>query len=130
MKVLKTIMLALFATLTFMSCKKENNDPPVPPTIEGRWEGLFGYGSQTPGSFFAFQIKPGGVLERINTDGTVTGTGTWSLSSTVFVGTYLNVGDTYSVAATYNAATGSLTGSWGYGANTGDGGLFELSKKN
>lgn len=129
---MKSIMVVLFTTLAFMSCKKEKQgDPPGPPGFEGKWQGLLGYNNETPSYFYAFQVKPGGSIDRINQAGIITGTGNWSLSGTVFVATYINEGTTmYSVAGTYDSTAHTITGQWGNGYNTSGGGTFHLSKSN
>lgn len=129
--ILSKTIFVLMAVFIFSACKKENTVPEQkePVTIDGTWKGKYGEGTATPVFFYGLKLKPGAVLERINEAGTVEATGTWSLSSTVFIGIYAKEGQQYSIAGTFNAAEGSIDGQWGYNANTSDGGTFQLKKQ-
>jgi hypothetical protein len=131
----KMLTVCLFATATLVSCKKNNDiapqqQAPVVKTIEGSWVGKYGSGNGEPNEFFAFNIKPGGLLDVIDENNEVVGTGTWEMTENVFTGKYKYTGNFlgFSVAAKFNAETGKLTGSWGAGNNT-DSGEFYMDKK-
>lgn len=129
--ILNKTFLLFVAVFIFSACKKENTSsaPKGPVTIDGTWKGKYGEGSSTPVFFYGFKLKPGGVLERINETGTVEATGTWSLSSTVFIGIYTKEGQQYSIAGTFNSEEGTIDGQWGFNSNTSDGGTFQVKKQ-
>jgi hypothetical protein len=129
------IAVCLMATTTMISCKKDDKIEPQQPapvvkTIEGSWIGKYGSGNSEPDEFFAFNIKPNGVLEVKNENNVVTGSGTWKLEDGVFTGTYKYEGFAvkYNVASKYDEEAGTLTGSWGIGNDTGSG-EFYLNKQ-
>lgn len=129
------IAVCLMTTTTLISCKKEEKIEPQQPapvvkTIEGSWVGKYGQGNMEPDQFSAFNIKPNGVLEAKNENNEVTGIGTWKLEEGVFTGTFKNEGMPIkcSLAAKYNEEAGTLTGSWGFGDDTGSG-EFYLNKQ-
>lgn len=128
-------MLAVlfFAAVTMASCKKNNDDIVAPaPAIEGQWVGKYGSGANEPNVFFAFNILPGGVLQVLNQDKAVTGTGTWTLEdSQTFKGIYkYNNGlMQFNMAAKYDAAKKTITGSWGEGDTVAGDGEFFLNKQ-
>lgn len=129
--ILSKSVFVLMAVFIFSACKKENTTPAPkgPVTIDGIWKGKYGEGTASPVFFYGFKIKPGGVFERISESGTVEATGTWSLSSTVFIGIYSKEGQQYSIAGTFNAEEGTIVGDWGFNANTSDGGTFHVKKQ-
>jgi hypothetical protein len=135
MKFMKFSVMALTMAITFFSCKKDSDsvakNTPT-PGIEGKWIGKYGFGNETPGIFYSFNIKPGGVIEELNKSGYSKGSGTWNLNGTTFTATYqwgAPYYSFYSVSATYNEATHKLTGTWGYDNSATDGGLWEQTKQ-
>ncbi len=130
------VVIAL-GTATLVSCKKENpvvpeQPAPVVKTIEGSWTGKYGGGNNTPDSYFAFNIKPEGLLEVKNEQGAITGTGSWELTDEeTFEATYSytnNLIVTYSLTAKYNKEAGTINGSWSPNIGLG-GGDFYLNKQ-
>ncbi len=129
---LKSTLVVITSYAVFASCSKDK-EPEIPQqaTIEGAWEGKWSYGSADPSYFYAFQVKPGGVIERRDENGNPAGAGTWSLSGNVFIAIYIKDNDQFSIAGNFNPSTGKIeNGQWGYGYSTTDGGLFYLTKKN
>ena len=118
MKLFQIAAVALLMTVGFTSCKKDKDDAPAFVT-EGKWTGKLSSGSGTPTGQFAMNLKPGGVFERLGSTGSVVGTGTWSLSGTVFIGNYTltSSGTVIELNGTLEKASNKLTGSW-----TNDGG--------
>ncbi len=76
MKILKSLSMALLLTLVFVACSKDKNDTPPAFSIEGKWFGKIGAGAAIPSGQYALNIKSGGVVERVNSIGNVTATGT------------------------------------------------------
>lgn len=133
MKRLQFIFLFVLSTVLFTACKKDKNDPEVSSgEVAATYEGKFGTGNNSPSSFFSFNVKPDGVLEELNSSGSVKGKGIWTISGNTFQGTthdLFPVTNFYSYRATYDAATKKLTGTWGYGNNETDGGQWHMTKK-
>ncbi|HLP36736.1 hypothetical protein [Lacibacter sp.] len=131
MKITKRYFLFLLAVSVFSACKKDSNIPAF--TIEGSWVGKLGSGSNTPGSQFEINVKPGGVLERINGNGGISGIGTWQVNGDTFTGHYefTNSNGSASVQATIDKAANKLVnGTWGSGNNTSGAGTWYASKEN
>jgi hypothetical protein len=133
MKFLKLPILALFLSAVFFSCKKDSDSVPQPaPGIAGDWIGKYGFGNETPAIYFRFNIKSNGEIEELNSSGNSKGGGTWNLNGTTFTATYqwkAPLNTKYKVAATYDAATNKLSGTWGYDNNATNGGLWEQTKQ-
>ena len=112
MKKFQFLLFALLMTIGFVSCNKDNDDEPV-FTMEGKWTGKLGTGSATPGSQFALNLKAGGTLERLNSSGSITGTGLWSLSGKSFTANYtFNSGTVVDLVGILDQANNKLSGSW------------------
>ena len=118
MKALKLSLLALITSLTFVSCSKDKDEAVF--VFEGSWSGKIGTGSGTPGSQFALNIKPGGVIERISSGGSVSGTGSWTLAGNEFAASYvLTSGTQVSLTGDLDPATKVLSGNWSNSSETG-----------
>jgi hypothetical protein len=139
MKSFQLKRVALFFSLLagiigFYSCKKDKQETSTPATeIAAPYEGKFGTGTNTPSSFYSFNLKEDGTLEEVNNAGVVVGKGTWSIQGNSFQGYYhylTPVTSTFSVTATYDQAAKKLSGTWGYGSSNQDGGKWFMVKKN
>ena len=135
MKAVKLSLLALCSLTTlFVSCSKDNDSTPPVPTdsIEGVWQGKYGYDNESPSINYIFNIKPGGVIEELNSSGASKGSGTWTLSGTEFTAHYqwkaplLTV---FTVKATFDKSTSKLTGTWGYNNSNNNGGKWTMTRK-
>jgi hypothetical protein len=135
MKAVKLSLLALLIVPTlFVACKKDSGSPAPVPTnsIEGVWQGKYGYGNEAPSISYIFNIKPGGVIEELNASGNSKGSGTWTLVGTTFTAKYqwkaplLTI---FSVTSTFDKSTSKLTGLWGYDNNNSNGGKWTMTKK-
>lgn len=134
MKNLKLVLLFVLGISAIISCKKDNDQINPPSTsIAAVYEGKFGTGTNVPSSFFSFKVDANGVLQEVNSTGTVIGKGIWTLTGNTFYGTYHYLppsNNTYSVKATYDVAAKKFTGTWGYGNNDTNGGDWFMVKKN
>lgn len=135
MKFLKFFIVALLLSTAFFSCKKDNNDDftPTPSNsaIEGKWVGKYGYQNDAPTIYFCLNVKPGGIIEELNSSGESKGSGTWSMNGNTFTAKYqwkAPLNTIFSVIATYDPATGKLSGTWGWNDNATTGGKWENSK--
>ena len=126
---LKTIFsFLLLAAMSFSSCKKDDPAPKDP--IAGSWVGKYGYGNDVPETFYSFVILPNGLWQIRADDKSILGTGTWKLEGINFSGVYTyTLGGTYNVVAKYDAAAGTISGSWGSGASGPAEGAFYLNKE-
>ncbi|MFC0774443.1 hypothetical protein [Terrimonas alba] len=126
MKIIKSLAVALLLTTSFVACKKDNTPPPF--TIEGKWEGKIGTGNATPSGQYALNIKSGGTIERVNSNGTITASGTWQLAGDNFSATYnYQNGTVVEVVALIDKGSKKLSGSWEN--NGGEEGSFYANKQ-
>jgi hypothetical protein len=128
MKHLKSLAIALLLTSAFIACKKDSSPPPF--TMNGIWEGKIGDNSDVPDGQYKLNIKANGVIERINFNGNVSATGTWSLEGDDFSGHYIFAdGNTIvTLEGTVDKQQRKLTGTW---ENDGDEvGTFYATQKN
>lgn len=135
MKFLKFAIVALLMSAAFSSCKKDNDNDFTPPsnkTIEGKWVGKYGYDNDAPSIYYCLNVKSAGIIEELNSSGASKCTsGTWSLNGNQFSAKYqwkAPLNTIFSVVATYDPATGKLSGTWGWGDNTTGGGKWETNK--
>lgn len=129
----KSMAMVVLAALTFISCKKDEAEPPASvASIEGKWAGKRGDGNQTPDYDFRFTIKSGGAIDATNAAGAVKGSGTWSLSGTQFTAQYQFVAPLftkYRIKAVYDKAIGKLiNGIWGFDDGLYDEGTWYMNK--
>jgi len=131
-KFLKFMTIMLFSGLTFISCKKDEVEKPSAPAVEGAYFGKYGFGNDVPSEDQKYNIKAGGVFQEIGINsGTVVGEGTWQMNGNVLTATYTIVWapfSKYSISATFDQATGKLTGTWGNDNNASDGGKIDMVK--
>lgn len=128
MKILKMFFGFLLMAVVLVSCKKDDG---ATPGVTGNWEGKFGELTETPTYHYSFFVKPDGTLVRLGANDLVEGLGEWQLNGTEFTGWYTMGSANYkfSLKGEYKEATGKITGSWGMGDNTVNGGQFYLNKK-
>lgn len=132
MKLIRFFAAALIMAAMFTACSKDKKDvlPPIPEfNIIGLWEGKIGTNSAIPTGHFALQIKEGGKVDRISSDKSVSGSGTWTLNGTSFKAEYTATnGVTVKVSATVDKLLEKLTG--GKWENSGNiEGTWYASKK-
>ena len=131
---LKSLFLALAVVLfTFSSCKKDKNEVPPTPTIEGTWAGKYGAGNSVPSIFFSFVINKDGTLKVKSDDPNkeFNGTGTWKMNGEIFTGVYQYTGQNmkWNVAAKVNIAAGTMEGSYGDGETIADNGSYSMTRQ-
>ena len=118
------LLLFVFFTLVFASCSKDKSSV---ATIDGVWQGTYGFGSSTGNYHYAFKIFENGTLQRLNAAGEVIGDGEWEMQNNIFMADF-SVGDIdFSVIAAFDAAHGKMTGDWGYYPNV-DEGRWQMTK--
>ena len=134
MKLLRSITSVLLLLVVFSACSKDSDSTPSTTTFQGLWQGKFGNDNDAPSVFFSLKFKTGGVLEEIDTDGSVKGTGTYTIdNNNIVTGHTVNikapVGNKYSYVAAFYPSQGKILGNWGFGNSGTNGGLFELTTK-
>lgn len=106
MKFIRMAAIALVLSTAFVACSKDKNDTPF--VIEGTWKGTTG-----GGGFFGVNLKAGGVLERIYSDGQVGATGTWQLNGKTLTGEYhFASGTDVTMTANVDTKHNKFSGSW------------------
>lgn len=133
MKVFYLFTFLVLSTVSFIACSKEEDEGHPTDTVEGLWIGTYGFGSESPDIFFSFNIKPGGVIEELNSNQLVKGSGTWELDDDDFTASYqwgAPYFTSFSVMATFDKSKGRLTGFWGYDDSAIDGGKWIMDKNN
>jgi len=133
MKVLTIAIITLLVSTGFLSCKKDSSKPSSSsPAIAGRFDGKYGFDSETPDNDYTLNIRADGVIQEIGqASGKPTGQGTWQLNGNTLTATYkmlFSPYNQYSIVATFDAATGKLTGTWGYDNSGTDGGKLDMTK--
>ncbi len=131
MKFSKNIFLAIIAITTVLfSCSKDKNDQP-PATIEGRWVGTYVNEASGNSFYYSFNIKPGGIIEEVNSAGQKIGEGNWEIANDILTAEYSwSNGDDFSVIAAFYKNERKLLGDWGYGNSATNGGTWQMTKSN
>src|SRR4029453_6400324 len=109
MKILKIAIIALFTSAALIACKKDNVETAHAFTIEGKW-----VGTTNGAGYFGMDIKPGGTLDRFNSSGTITASGSWELHGDTLSGNYqfLSSGTDVTFSALVNKAQNTFFGIW------------------
>ena len=134
MKFLRNLAIVLLLGSTMIACKKNADTTPKPPTsIEGKYAGKYGFDNEAPDGIFKLNVKTGGVFQELgSSSGNPTGQGTWQLTGDTLTANYYMLFapySEYSVSLVFNAAKGTLTGTWGYDKSVSDGGKLVVTKQ-
>jgi hypothetical protein len=132
MKSLKFTILSFVFALTVAACSKSSKDdtPPAPTSLDGIWIGKSVTDADKSTAFYSFDIKPNGVLNRLDESGAIVGTGIWSIDNNIFQGTYKNASNAkFSVLGSYNKGVAKILGNWGYNNSVTNGGTWEMARK-
>lgn len=112
MKFLRTAILATLVSATFIACSKDDKATPV-FTMEGIWEGKIGENSDAPSGQYKLNIKQGGAVDRVGSNGSVSASGTWQLEGNVFSATYsYSNGTVVVVEGTVDKGNNKITAEW------------------
>src|SRR5918993_3972152 len=132
MKSLKFTIVSFVFALTVAACSKSSKDdtPPAPTSLDGIWIGKYVTDADKSTAFYSFDIKPNGVLNRLDESGAIVGTGIWSIDNNIFQGTYKNASNAkFSVLGSYNKGVAKILGNWGYNNSVTNGGTWEMARK-
>jgi hypothetical protein len=126
-------MLAAFLSLVLVMAGCSDSTDPKPNPMVGQWIGTYGSGTATTPNDYTFIFFANGTMQAIDGlppfDESTGATGVWERVGNTVNGTYQYAGDggTYSFTGTLSAPTPvtgtTLTGMWGSGTTTGDGGF-------
>jgi hypothetical protein len=86
-----------------------------------------------PSIYYRLNVKHGGAIEELNSGGLSKGSGTWNLNGNTFTAHYqwkAPLNTVFTIAATYDAASKKLVGTWGYDNSATDGGKWEATRTN
>ena len=126
------IILVTFMSIAGLpSCKKEHANKNL-STIEGKWVGSYVNDASGNTFYYSFNIKPGGIIEELNSSGQLVGSGNWELSNDILSAYYNYLppsNSSYSVIGAFDKNSGKLAGDWGYGNNATNGGTWEMTKQ-
>lgn len=120
------MILSLAAGL-FNACNKDDN---TNNAIAGIWQGKWGSGGQDPVYFLQFNLENDGQLQRLNEQGQVIATGTWTLNGIEFECTYTHTADgqIHKIGGLYTDFDQTIMGTWGYSPSKANGGNIALKK--
>lgn len=125
---MKSLFAALLIITVFVAYSKKSDEKPPPFTMDGVWEGKIGTGAVAPAGQYSLLIKNNGTLERINTSGSLTASGTWELSGRRFTATYnYSNGTIVILTGSVNKEKNKLTATWENNGNE-EGILFATKK--
>ena len=131
MRILKFALVALFVSGLFAACSKDKTENPSEKII-GKWVGVYGFDNDNPDIYYSLNFKPGGVIEEIDQNGGVIGSGTWEMTGNTITAHYAwhpPSTSTFTIVAAYNSSQQKLSGNWGYVNSATDGGLWEMTKQ-
>ena len=123
-------MVTLLAVV-FFACKKDDINPVAAPSLSGIWEGKWGDVGQPPTNFIKFEFKVNGTMARLNEQGQVIASGTWTVNGINFECTYTHTSDrqVHKISGLYTDFNGEITGTWGYSPSKANGGTVDLKKQ-
>jgi hypothetical protein len=125
---MKSLFAALLAITVFVAYSNKSDEIPRPFTIDGVWEGKIGTGTGAPSGQYALIIKDDGTIQRINTSGSITASGTWELAGRRLTATYnYSNGTIVIITATVDKEKNKLTATWENNGNE-EGTLFATKK--
>jgi len=102
---------------------------PVLPSITGTWKGTWGYGENATTNFLSYQINSDGTMLLLSQVGATEARGTYTFTNNQLTTTYNYLGGgAYASSGIYDAASGTLTGTWGRNGSTTNGGKWVLRK--
>ena len=135
MKIFTTAIVTVCMSAALVACKKDNSTslpPSTPASLEGKWVGTYVNDASGNSFYYSFNIKPGGIIEEVNSSGEKIGEGTWTYDNNILSAHYHWLPphtSTYSIIAAYYTNTKKLLGNWGYGDSNTDGGTWEMARK-
>ncbi len=131
MKISKIILIGVLVLTGLTSCSKDNDEVKKQATIEGVWVGTYINDASGNSFYYSFNIKPGGIIEELNSSGQKIGQGTWEIDNNILTANYeWPGGNEFSVIAAFNKGEGKLLGDWGYGNSATNGGTWQMTKSN
>lgn len=135
MKLFNFAIIAVILSTLFIACNKDDADPAPAPSsshVEGLFTGKYGFGNEAPDNNYSLKFTSSGTIQEIGqSSGNATGQGTYTLTGNHLSASYTMLFSPYNdyfIEATYDAATKTVTGTWGYDPGGTDGGKFSVHK--
>jgi hypothetical protein len=92
MKILTTAIITLFASTTFIACKKDQESTVPPPSsgnsIVGRWVGSYVNDASGNAFYYSLNFKANGVIEELKSSGEKIGEGTYTYENSILTAHY------------------------------------------
>ena len=113
MRILKTAVITLFVSAAFAACSKDDVKNTSSFKMEGVWDGKIGQNTDVPSGQYKLNIKPGGTIERISSNGSVSASGSWNLNGNTFTAIYFySNGTVVDVNGTLDKSQNKLNADW------------------
>ncbi len=117
------LVLLLATTGLLSACSKDK----ATASIEGNWQGEYGFGQSSNGFHYGLRLLPGGIIHRIDTEGNVKGSGSWEMTSNILLADFTVGSVAFSIMAAVDADQRKMVGNWGYYPHV-DEGKWSLTK--
>ena len=126
MKISKIIFLLAVAAIGLISCHKDEEKR----SMDGTWEGLWGFGSDTPSFYEKWKLEEDGELNAYFPSGGVYASGTWEMHGEEFECHYTPIwaNYTYHFTGHYDEDDDTITGDWGESSDPTNGGTFKMDR--
>jgi len=112
MKFLRIAIVVLFVSTVFTACHKDGESTSS-FKMEGVWDGKIGQNSDMPSGQYKLNIKSGGTVERISSNGSVSASGSWNLAGDKFTAIYFYTnGTVVDITGTVDKGKNKLTATW------------------
>ncbi len=93
----------------------------------GVWNGTFGTGQNNTPNFYSFRLNADGNLELLDINGNATAKGTYKIVNNQISGFYISANNVV-VSFAGSISNNQLSGTWGNGTNTDNGGKWLMNK--
>jgi len=130
MKILKFAFVILVMVIGLSSCQKDDEPKDNSQSVEGTWEGHWGFNTETPSVFEKWEMGELSTLNAYLGDGTWRAVGSWDQEGNEIEVHYTALASNYryTYIGTYDEVAGKITGHW----NDDDfliGGTFEMERQ-
>lgn len=133
MKLLTYTIISILAIFATACSKDDDSSQPAPSaSIQGVYDGKYGFENEAPNADYTLKFKSDGTIEELGqSSGNPIGRGTYTLKGNHISAKYTMLFtpfNNYFIEAIYDPATETIDGTWSYEAGASDGGLFSVKK--